>query len=81
GTCRDASIPFQDKNNNGIVDNAMVSIDGFLVSDNIEVTHIETIGSGENKQVETLDASDPRYGLGFVYSDHNPVLMNFKLLA
>jgi endonuclease/exonuclease/phosphatase family metal-dependent hydrolase len=81
GTCRDASIPFQDKNNNGIIDNAMVSIDGFLVSDNIEVTNIETIGSGENKQVETLDTSDPRYGLGFVYSDHNPVLMNFKLIA
>ena len=81
GTCRDASIPFSDKNNNGIVDNAMVSIDGFLVSDNIEVTHIETIGSGEGKQVENLPATDPRYGLGFVYSDHNPVLMNFKLTA
>ena len=44
-TCRDASIKFIDKNNNGIVDNAMVTIDGFLVSDNIAVTEIKTIGS------------------------------------
>ncbi|MGI6735459.1 MAG: endonuclease/exonuclease/phosphatase family protein [Bacilli bacterium] len=81
GTCRDASIPFVDKNNNGIVDNAMVSIDGFLVSDNISVTEIKTIGSGAGLQTETLPASDPRYGLGFVYSDHNPVFMSFKLLV
>lgn len=81
GTCRDASIPFQDKNGNGIVDNAMVSIDGFLVSDNVEVSLIETIGSGVGLQSETLPTSDPRYGLGFVYSDHNPVVMTFKLLA
>ncbi len=81
GTCRDASIPFDDKNENGIVDNSMVTIDGFLVSDNIEVTNIETIGSGAGLQEENLATTDPRYGLGFVYSDHNPVLMNFKLLA
>lgn len=80
GTCRDASIPFADKNENGIIDNAMVTIDGFLVSDNIEVTDIKTIGSGEGLQEENLPESDPRYGLGFVYSDHNPVLMSFKLL-
>lgn len=81
GTCRDASIPFQDKNGNGIVDNSMVTIDGFLVSDNIEVTKIETIGSGAGLQEEDLLTTDSRYGLGFVYSDHNPVLMNFKLKA
>ena len=81
GTCRDSSIPFVDKNDNGIVDNAMVSIDGFLVSDNIDVTFIETIGSGDGGQAENLPVSDPRYGLGFVYSDHNPVLMKFVLKA
>lgn len=79
GTCRDASIPFVDKNNNGIVDNAMVTIDGFLVSDNIDVTSVETIGSGVGGQAENLEPTDPRYGLGFVYSDHNPVVMSFKL--
>ena len=79
GTARDASVPFADKNNNGIVDPAMVAIDGFLVSDNISVTNIKTIGSGPGLQAENLLESDPRYGLGFVYSDHNPVLMNFKL--
>ncbi len=81
GTVRDASIPFVDKNNNGIVDNAMVVIDGFLTSDNITVSSVETIGSGLGLQEENLPTSDPRYGLGFVYSDHNPVLMNFKLNA
>ncbi len=81
GTARDASIPFQDKNNNGIIDNAMVTIDGFFVSDNINVTSVETIGSGGPLgQEETLPATDPRYGKGFVYSDHNPVLMKFILL-
>ena len=80
-TCRDASIKFIDKNNNGIVDNAMVTIDGFLVSDNIAVTEIKTIGSGPGLQKENLPESDPRHGLGFVYSDHNPVLMSFKLQA
>lgn len=79
-TCRDASIPFADKNDNGLIDNFMVTIDGFLVSDNIEVTNIETLGSANSEyQAENLQASDPRYGYGFVYSDHNPVLMEFKL--
>lgn len=81
GTCRDASIPFVDQNNNGIVDNSMVTIDGFLVSDNIEITAIETVGSGIGGQAENLEVSDPRYGLGFVYSDHNPVVMSFKLIS
>lgn len=81
GTVRDSSVPFADKNNNGIVDNAMVVIDGFLTSDNISVSTVETIGSGPGLQEENLLESDPRYGLGFVYSDHNPVLMNFKLNA
>lgn len=81
-TCRDASIPFADANNNGIIDNFMVTIDGFLVSSNIEVTNVETIGSGEGLQVEPLLVDDGLiYGKGFVYSDHNPVVMNFKLAA
>lgn len=79
-TARDASIPFVDANNNGIIDNAMVSIDGFLVSDNISVSSVVTLGSGTGLQEENLDENDPRYGLGFVYSDHNPVVMNFTLL-
>lgn len=58
----------------------MVTIDGFLVSDNIAVTEIKTIGSGLVSK-ENLPESDPRHGLGFVYSDHNPVLMSFKLQA
>lgn len=79
-TCRDASINFLDKNENGIIDNFMVTIDGFLVSDNIEVVSIETLGSaGSVYQQENLLETDPRYGYGFVYSDHNPVLMEFKI--
>ena len=41
--------------------NFVETIDGFLVSDNIEVLDVK----GDN--------------LGFEYSDHNPVTMNFKL--
>ena len=36
-------------------------IDGFIVSDNIEIINCETLD------------------YGFKYSDHNPVLMKFKL--
>lgn len=79
-SARDASIPFVDKNENDIIDNFMCSIDGFLVSDNIVVNLVETIGSGPNGQEEDLLASDPRYGYGFVYSDHNPVVMDFSLV-
>lgn len=81
-TCRDASIPFADKNENGIIDNFMVTIDGFLVSSNIDVLDVTTIGSGEGLQEEPLLEDDGLiYGKGFVYSDHNPVVMNFKLAA
>ena len=52
--CATSSVPFEDKNNNGIVDNAMVIIDGFLTSDNISVTHVETLGSGAGLQEEKL---------------------------
>ena len=79
-TCRDASVPFQDENDNDILDNFACVIDGFLVSDNISVQHVQTVGSGPNgSQVENLDVNDPRYGLGFVYSDHNPVYLQFTL--
>ena len=80
-SARDASIPFQDKNENGIIDNFMCAIDGFLVSSNVLVERVEVVGSGENGQPETLDPSDPRFGYGFVYSDHNPVVMEFSLIA
>lgn len=80
-SARDASIPFVDKNENGIIDNFMCAIDGFLVSSNIEVELIETVGSGLNAQEENLAATDPRFGYGFVYSDHNPVVMQFKLIV
>ena len=79
-TCRDASIPFQDEDNNGILDNFACVIDGFLVSDNISVDHVQTVGSGPNgSQTENLSSSHPGYGLGFVYSDHNPVYLQFVL--
>jgi hypothetical protein len=79
-TCRDAALPLQDENENGMIDNFLISIDGFLVSDNINVNEIKTVGSGPNgSQIEDLEPTDPRYGLGFVYSDHNPVYMKFIL--
>ncbi|MDI9504325.1 MAG: hypothetical protein QM205_05250 [Bacillota bacterium] len=79
-TCRDASVPYGDLNNNGILDNFVVSIDGFLVSDNIEVIETVTIGSGGHNEVEEpLESSAPGAGFGFIYSDHNPVKMRFKL--
>ncbi len=67
-TCRDPSIPWQDENNNGILDNFLCTIDGFLVSANLEVTLIENIAGGD----------DPD-GLGFGFSDHNPAYIEFKL--
>jgi hypothetical protein len=36
-------------------------LDGFIVSNNVDVVHEEHIGAG------------------FIYSDHNPVLIQFKL--
>lgn len=67
-TCRDPSIPWQDENNNGILDNFLCTIDGFLVSPNLEVVRVENIAAGD-------DADN----LGFAYSDHNPAYIEFKL--
>ncbi len=67
-TCRDPSIPWQDENNNGILDNFLCTIDGFLVSPNLEVLKVENIAAGD-------DADN----LGFAYSDHNPAYIEFKL--
>ena len=55
-TCHDCDVPYVD----GV--SPSVTVDGFLVSDNIEVL-----------RVENLDAK-------FMYSDHNPVVLDFKLL-
>jgi len=46
--------------------NYSVVIDGFIVSDNIMVTGVENIAQ-ENEEL-------------FLYSDHNPVMMNFVLI-
>ena len=53
-TCRNCDIPYKDGNPTFIVD-------GFLVTDNIEVISTENIQTG------------------FEYSDHNPVVLEFKL--
>jgi endonuclease/exonuclease/phosphatase family metal-dependent hydrolase len=69
-TCRDPSIPWQDENDNGILDNFLCTIDGFLVSDNLEIIRVQNIAAGEDAD-----------GLGFAYSDHNPAYIEFKLKA
>ncbi|MCX5775973.1 MAG: hypothetical protein NTV44_06475 [Firmicutes bacterium] len=69
-TCRDPSIPFQDENENGIIDNFLCVIDGFMVSDNVSVIQVQNINAGNETD-----------GLGFAYSDHNPAYMQFKLEA
>ena len=56
-TCRSTDMPYQE----GV--NYTVVIDGFIVSDNIEVVKTSVIS-----QDDTL----------FLYSDHNPVTMQFK---
>lgn len=56
-TCRSSDMPYTE----GV--NYTVTIDGFIVSDNIEVTNVSTIEQ-DNKL--------------FLYSDHNPVRMEFK---
>ena len=53
-TCRNCDIPYEKGNPTFIVD-------GFLVTDNIEVSRVENIQTD------------------FVYSDHNPVLLEFIL--
>lgn len=55
-TCRGAEMPYE----KGV--NFVTVIDGFIVSDNVEVVKCETV--------------DTQYA----YSDHNPVLMKFKLI-
>ncbi|AWZ47424.1 endonuclease [Clostridiaceae bacterium 14S0207] len=54
-TCRDAGKPYVKG------DNFVCVIDGFMVSDNIDVTDVRGLN------------------LDFKYSDHNPVMMKFKL--
>lgn len=56
-TCRSTDISYKE----GV--NYTVVIDGFIVSDNIEVISSEVLSQGEEL---------------FLYSDHNPVKMNFK---
>lgn len=53
-TTRNCDIPYSE-------DSFIVILDGFITSDNIEVTRLENIDTG------------------FLYSDHNPVVMDFKL--
>lgn len=53
-TCRSCNIPYE----KGV--NFTVTVDGFLVTDNVEAT------------AQNIDAD-------FAYSDHNPVLLSFKL--
>ena len=42
-------FPSKIKNENGIIDNFMCAIDGFLVSSNVLVERVEVVGSGENR--------------------------------
>lgn len=53
-TTRNCNVPYGE-------DSFTVILDGFIVSDNVEVTYVQNIDTG------------------FVYSDHNPVLMKFCL--
>lgn len=53
-TCRNCDIPYEKGNPTYIVD-------GFLVSENVEVVSVDNIETG------------------FVYSDHNPVVLSFSL--
>lgn len=54
GTCRNCDVPYEEGNDVFIVD-------GFLVSENVEVGYLENVQTG------------------YVYSDHNPVVMKFRL--
>ena len=62
-TCRAAEMPYTE----GV--NYTVVIDGFLVSDNIQ---IETISN-----IDTINGED----ISFLYSDHNAVKMSFSLIS
>ena len=60
-SCRDADIPWEE----GVTYATVV--DGFVISDNIELINVENIIS-----INGIDTN-------FMYSDHNPVTMKFKL--
>lgn len=60
-TCRGAEMPYT----KGV--NYTVTIDGFIISENIEIISTQNI--------VTMNAED----ISFMYSDHNPVLFKFKL--
>lgn len=60
-TCRSTEIKYEEGISYTIV------VDGFLVSDNIEVINVENIVSSNGKDTN------------FLYSDHNPVCLEFKL--
>ena len=53
-TCRNCDVPY-------VEGNEVFIVDGFIVSNNVEVTFLENVVTG------------------FVYSDHNPVVMKFVL--
>ena len=61
-TCRASDIPWEE----GV--NYTVTIDGFVVSDNVEIIAVENIVN--------LNGQD----VNFIYSDHNPVKLSFKLI-
>lgn len=54
-SCRDSGVVYNPESS------YTVTLDGFIISDNVEMTHYENISSG------------------FAYSDHEPVLLSFKL--
>ena len=56
-SCRNADAPYEKEVS------FVTMVDGFLVSDNVEMIEIQTIDNG------------------FLYSDHNPVKMSFRLKA
>jgi endonuclease/exonuclease/phosphatase family metal-dependent hydrolase len=60
-SCRNADIPYEE----GVTYTTV--IDGFIISDNIEMVSIENISSINDEDTN------------FLYSDHNPVKMHFKL--
>ncbi len=65
-TCRLLNQPYDKES----INTQYYLIDGFIVSDNIELVPIP---SNPTKQVMTINHE-------FLYSDHNPVVMRFKLI-
>lgn len=60
-TCRAAEMPYE----KGV--NYIVTIDGFIVSENISIESVDNIVSLNNEDIS------------FMYSDHNAVIFKFKL--